>query len=165
MDSGPLALQVHRHIGDVVSLKTLAAWELALHQRAFGEDRLVVATAGRDGHLLGLAHCPMSDPPEMGLNECLRALDFGGPVAAVAYSDEPVERGIPADPLLLRFFRARAAAADQGIHLVDWITCGRKLIRSLKYAAVADAPWWDLPAAPVRSDAPPGWDNRSLTLA
>jgi hypothetical protein len=119
--------------------------ELALDQRAFGPNRLVVATANRRGRVLGLAHCLMPEPPEAGLPCCLDLLRSEATAAAVAYSDEPVKNGPVSPELALRFFRARATASDHGVHLVDWIMCDGEMMLSLKFGLIEGAAWWDLP--------------------
>jgi hypothetical protein len=128
-----------------VSLSGSGALELALDQRAFGPDRLVVATADRRGRVLGLAHCLLPEPPEAGLPCCLDLLKSEATVAAVAYSDEPVKAGPVSPELSLRFFIARATASDHGVHLVDWIICDGEMMRSLKFGLMEGATWWDLP--------------------
>jgi hypothetical protein len=50
--------------------------------------------------------------------------------AAVAYSDEPVKSGRVSPELALRFFRARAAASDHGVYLVDWLTFDGEMMQS-----------------------------------
>jgi hypothetical protein len=121
------------------------ALALAVDQRVFGRHQLLVATAERAGRFIGLAHCGMPDPPEAGLLACLDLLRSDGTAAAVAYSDEPVKDGPVSSELALRFFSARAAAADQGVHLLDWMICDGKMIRSLKFGLIAGATWWDVP--------------------
>jgi hypothetical protein len=118
-------------------------WSFALDQRAFGPRRLLVATARGDGGLIGLAHCEQIDPPEMGLKCCIAALDDAVP-AAVAYSDEPVGPEPPTG-LEERFAAARGAAAQFGVHLVDWFMCDDIRIRSTRMTLPNHGDWWDLP--------------------
>jgi hypothetical protein len=121
------------------------ALELAVDQRVFGRYQLLVATADRAGRFLGLAHCGMPEPPEAGLPACLDLLRSDATAAVVAYSDDAVQDGPVSPELALRFFRARAAAADQGVHLLDWIICDGRMIRSLKFGLIEGATWWDVP--------------------
>jgi hypothetical protein len=97
-----------------MDLNSSRAMEMALDQRAFGRHQLLVVTADRAGRALGLAHCPMFEPPEGALLCCLDALDSDATAAAVAYSDEPVEGGPVSNELAYRFVSARVTAAEQG---------------------------------------------------
>ncbi|HEX4863154.1 MAG TPA: hypothetical protein VFV02_03725 [Acidimicrobiales bacterium] len=131
-------------VGDL-ELTCANAFKLAVEQRAFGSQRLVVAGADRDCRFLGLVHCPITDQPELALEYCIGALESDGLAAAVAYSDEPIRLGVGSSDLAVRFFRRRAAAADHGVHLVDWMFCDTKYVLSLKYRLIENARWWDLP--------------------
>lgn len=93
--------------------------------------------------LLSIAHCQRTDPPEVGLRSCLAVLN-DGPVAAIAYSDEPVEVDPPSD-LNERFVAARNAAAEFGVHLIDWIMCDDTLLRSMRCTIGTPSDWWDIP--------------------
>ncbi len=150
MEDQTIVVDGFRCEDDSIDLSGSGALELALDQRAFGANRLVVATANRRGRILGLAHCLMPEPPEAGLPCCLDLLKSEGTAAAVAYSDEPVGRGPVSPELLLRFFRARATASDLGVHLVDWIICDGEMMRSLKFGLIEGATWWDLPKGQPR---------------
>lgn len=125
-------------------LATVDAWSIALDQRAFGPRRLLVVTATADGRMLGLAHCEQTDPPEMALRCCLRTLDDGA-AAAVAYSDERVDAAPPPPGWATRFATARRAAAECGVHLVDWLQCDDILCRSMRFALEEVDEWWDVP--------------------
>jgi len=96
---------------------------------------------------MGLAHCRMFEPPGDALLCCLDALRTDATAAAVAYSDEPVEGGPVSVDLTYRFVSARATAAEQDVHLVDWIICDDTMISSLKFGLIEGATWWDLPNA------------------
>jgi hypothetical protein len=101
--------------------------------------------------MLSLAHCERTDPPELAFMCCLDTLDDGAR-AAVAYSDEMMREGPPAGELLERFFAARAAALERGVHLVDWIVCDDLMIRSIKlgrasYGQDDETDWWDVPTS------------------
>jgi hypothetical protein len=119
-------------------------WSLALDQRAFGPRRLLVAFADRVGRLRSLAHTPRSNPPELGLAYCIDHMGRDA-AAAVAYCDEPVSWGPPPPDLGLRFALARAIAAEQGVHLVDWIACDDDKFRSTRLAIDGGTEWWDVP--------------------
>jgi hypothetical protein len=134
-----------------LDLSASGAMELALDQRAFGRHQLVVATADRTGRALGIAHCRMPVSPEGGLLCCLDTLRSDATAAAIAYSDEPVEGGPVSNELAYRLISARATAADQGVHLVDWIISDGRMIRSLKFGLIEGATWWDLPRGPAES--------------
>lgn len=129
--------------GDKFDLSGDDALRFALDQRAFGPRRLLVLTAREDGQVIGLAHCERIDPPEVGLKCCLAALDDGA-AAAIAYSDEPVGLDDPPD-LEERFAAARDAAAESGVHLVDWIVCDDIHLRSMRCTLEDPDEWWDLP--------------------
>ncbi len=126
-----------------LDLSTLDAWSLALDQRTFGRQQLVVVTARLDGGVLGLAHCGLTDPPELALVWCLETLDDGA-AAAIAYSDEPVAPD-PPPGLEERFVTARVAAGEHGVHLVDWMLCDDGQIRSMRLTLEGCDEWWDLP--------------------
>lgn len=128
---------------DTLDLRS-EAWSLALDQRAFGPRRLVVAFGDADGSMRSLAHVERLDPPEDGLDACIRHLGLGSAVA-VAFCDEPVEWGPPPEELAARFARAREIAASWNVHLVDWIACDDQLFRSCRFALDEDTAWWDLP--------------------
>lgn len=120
-------------------------WGLALDQRAFGPRRLVVAVADANDRLLGLAHTPRLEVPELAIGPCIQHIGAGARLA-IAYCDEPVDRhGLPPD-LAERFALARQAAADHGVHLVDWIACDDDCFRSTRFALGVEADdWWDAP--------------------
>jgi hypothetical protein len=120
-------------------------WGFALDQRAFGPRQLVVVTARGDGAVVGLAHCDQTELPELALKCCLAALDDGA-AAAVAYSDEPVSTDRPIG-LRDRLDRARVAAREFGVHLVDWIMCDDTQMRSIRFALEDCDQWWDAPDA------------------
>ena len=127
------------------------AVSLVLDQRAFGPRRLVVAFSTRTGRMLGLAHAPMTDPPDLALEACCDHVG-GGAAAAVAYSDEPVAWEPPPDDTAARFAQARTVCGWFGIHLVDWFCCDDINVRLMKMAAGASSEgdeWWDVPAAPL----------------
>ena len=128
---------------DLLDLRT-EAWAIALDQRAFGPRRLLVAFGDADGTLRRLAHTERLDPPEDGLDACIRSLGLGSEVA-VAFCDEEVVNGPPPDDLEDRFARAREIADHWGVHLVDWIACDDQLFRSSRFALDADTEWWDAP--------------------
>lgn len=123
------------------------AWSLALDQQAFGPGRILVATADRAGHLLGIAHTTKTDPPHFALACCLEHTFRNGivPDAAVVLNDEPVEWGPPPAELKLRFVTSRELCAQFGVHLVDWFCCdaASELIRSSRMAVDPDSEWWD----------------------
>lgn len=121
-------------------------WALALDQRAFGPRRLVVAFADASGRTRSLAHAPRPDPPELALAPCVAHLGRGA-AAAVAFCDEPVTDGPLPVLSVIRFRWARAVAALASIHLVDWIACDDRLVRSVRFALEPDAEWWDVPGA------------------
>ncbi len=147
MHQQTIVVEGFQNTGDGPDLSDVAAIEFALDQRAFGRERLVVAGTDRRGTLVGLVHCPMTDPVETSFECCLDQLRDFGAEAAVAYSDEPVEKGSITAELRNRFGRTRAIAAVFGIHLVDWIQCGDTRIQSLKFGSSEDATWWDVPGA------------------
>jgi hypothetical protein len=122
------------------------ALAIALDQRVFGPRMLIVASAERDGTVVRINYTGMTDPPELGLTACLDAPGLDA-VAAVAYSDEPVAEGPPPPELAERFLTARAVAAVNRIHLVDWWLCDDTNFRSMKWSAAAgdDPDWWDVP--------------------
>ncbi len=127
----PLHLTIvegYRYTGGKYDLSTDDRWRITLAQRAFGPRRLLVVTARSDGIVIGFAHCEQTDPPELALTCCLETLDDGA-AAAIAYSDEQVTDEPPAD-LRERFDTARAAAAEFGVQLLDWIACDDIYIRS-----------------------------------
>lgn len=153
--------------GTAFDLAKHDAWQFAFEQRVFGPEQLLVVTARPDGQVISLAHCDLTEPPEMALKCCLATLDDGA-AAAVAYSDEPVGFDLPPG-LAERFAIARATARQFGVHLVDWMLCDDTEIRSMRFTLEAveeiDA-WWEVPAgeAPDRGsqnpDRRPGqtWD-------
>jgi hypothetical protein len=118
-------------------------WSFALDQRAFGPRRLVVAFADADGGFRGLAYARRTDPPEAALAPCIQHLGRGA-AAAIAYCDEPVDDGPPAEDLGARFRVARAIAASYGVQLVDWIACDDQMFRSSQLALYPGAPWWQI---------------------
>ncbi|MCU4185894.1 hypothetical protein K6U06_16105 [Acidiferrimicrobium sp. IK] len=123
-------------------------WSLALDQRAFGPRRLIVCCTDRDGRVLGMAHTGRTDPPELALGPCLAHIGAGAS-AAVAFCDELLSVGPPPPDLGPRFAAARAIAHHHGIHLVDWIACDDRLLRSARFALQPDTEaegWWDVPA-------------------
>lgn len=122
------------------------AWSFALDQRAFGPRRLLVVFTSADGGAISLAHAPRSDPPEAGLEPCIRRVGLGA-VAAVAFCDEPVVDGPPPVDLADRFATARSVAAVWGVHLVDWFACDDDLVRSSRCALDPGKGWWDAPSA------------------
>jgi hypothetical protein len=140
-------VQGFRFSGIDVNMSAGDAWSFALDQRCFGPRRLIVVTARSDGRVLGLAHCEQTDPPEMGLKCCLACLDDGA-AAAVAYSDERVEPEPPGD-LDYRFRIGRAAAAEFGVFLVDWIMCDDLYVRSMRFVLEKPDDWWDIPVRTV----------------
>lgn len=119
-------------------------WSMALDQRAFGPRRLVVAFSDADGAVLSLAHVERTDPPEDGLDPCIRHLGLNA-AAAVAFCDEPVSIGPPPSDVAPRFAAARRIAAGWGVHLVDWFACDDDIIRSSKLAGASTGDWWDVP--------------------
>jgi hypothetical protein len=119
-------------------------WGFALDQRAFGPRKLVVAFADRDGRFTGLAYTDRTSPPETALAVCIDYLGADAD-AAVALCDEPVSWGPPPADVGDRLARARAAAADLGVHLVDWIACDDQLFCSFKLAVEPGGEWWDVP--------------------
>jgi hypothetical protein len=139
---------VHRGHGQELNIRE-DWWSVALDQRVFGPRRLLVAFAERDGNVISLAHTERLDPPEDGLDPCIRHLGLGA-VAAVAFCDEPVPSAPPPDDLAERFAHARAVAADWGVHLVDWIACDDELYRSTRMALGLEDmdDWWDVPPVP-----------------
>lgn len=135
---------VHRGgLGDSFNLHT-DAWSLALDQRAFGPRRLMVAFADIDGNVISIAHTERLDPPEDGLDPCIRHLGVGA-VLAIAFCDEAVADGPPPDDLRRRFFEATSIAASSGVHLVDWVACDDYLFRSSRLAIFPDEEWWSVP--------------------
>jgi hypothetical protein len=64
-----------------------------------------------------------------------------------------VREGRAAPELEARFFAARAAALERGVHLVDWIICDDLMMRSIKLGLDSDAEdddemdWWDVPTS------------------
>lgn len=129
---------------DRLNLRT-DAWSIALEQRAFGPRRLMVAFASADGDVRSVAHTARLDPPEDGLDPCIRSLGLGSRLA-VAFCDEMVVEGPPPDDLAERFLRARAIAASWNIHLLDWVACDDQLFRSSRLAICPEETWWDLPS-------------------
>lgn len=122
MECEPLVVSGWRYeVGDL-ELTCARAFKLAVEQRAFASQRLVDVGADRDGRFLGLVRCPITDQPELALGCCIETLECDGLAAVVAYSDEPIGLGLASSDLALCFFRRRAAAADYGVHLVDWRT-------------------------------------------
>jgi hypothetical protein len=119
-------------------------WSFALDQRAFGPGRLVVAFTDRSGRLRSLAHARRTDPPEAALAACIRRLGAGA-AAAVAFCDERVVEGPPPTSVVVAFARARWAAANHGIHLVDWIACDDSALQSTRLALDPHGEWWDVP--------------------
>src|SRR5687767_12260890 len=86
------------------------AMGFALDQRAFGPRRLLVAFTEADGRLRAIAHTRRTDPIEIALRGCLEHLGRGA-AAAVAFNDEPVHDGPPADDLAERFWLWRLMCA------------------------------------------------------
>ena len=145
MECEPLVVTGWRYeVGDL-ELTCADAFKLAVEQRMFGSQRLVVAGADRNCRFLGLVHCLMTEQPEIALGYCIETLDCEGLAAVVAYSDEPIGLGLASSDLALSFFRRRAAGADHGVHLVDWMFCDGKYVLSLKYQLIKNPTWWDLP--------------------
>lgn len=119
-------------------------WSIALDQRAFGPRRLLVAFSHRSGRLLGIAHAPRTEPPEVAFACCVDRLGRGA-AAAIVYCDEPVSEGPPPPALEARFHSARAVCARQGVHLVDWIMCDDQVFRSIRLGFDSAAEWWNVP--------------------
>jgi hypothetical protein len=136
----------YRCTGDDLDLSSDDAWGLALDQRAFGPRRLLVVTAREDGRVLGLAHCQRTDPPELALTCCLDLLDDGTATAAIAYSDEPVAPEPPPD-IRQRLEVARMAAAEYGVHLIDWVMCDDINFRSARFTLDEPEHRWARPGA------------------
>jgi len=126
---------------------------IALDQRAFGPQRLMVAFAAVDGRFLALTYTERTAPIEPALRACLLhfdALGRGGEghVAAVALCDEAVHAGPPPPQFTTTFERAKDIAQQHGVHLVDWIACDDDLFRCARMRTFrpADEPgWWDVP--------------------
>jgi len=117
-------------------------WSFALDQRAFGPRRLLVAFADEDGRFRGLAHTERTDPPELALAACLEV--YGATTgAAIAFCDEAVVDGPPAEGLAEAFAVARAVAEEAGVRLVDWMACDDQLFRSARLALFPDVPYWE----------------------
>ena len=143
MKRDPLIVTGWRYdVGDL-ELTCANAFKLAVEQRMFGSQRLVVAGADRDCRFLGLVHCPMTDQVESALPCCIETLESEDLAAVVAYTDEPMTLA-PSD-LAKLFFLRRAAAADQGVHLLDWMFCDGMYVLSLKYRLIENPRWWDIP--------------------
>jgi hypothetical protein len=139
-------VDAYHYAGADLDLSTDDAWSFALDQRAFGPRRFLLVTALQDGRVVGIAHCERTEPPEVALKCCLATLDDGA-AAAVAYSDEPVALDPPPD-LTERLDAARVVAAEEGVHLVDWIMCDDTQMRSMRLTLEEPAEWWDLPFSP-----------------
>jgi hypothetical protein len=120
------------------------AWGIALDQRAFGPRRLVVAFGDCDGRMRYLAHVRRTDPPELGLEPCIRLVGQGMALA-IAFCDERVVEGPPPPDVADRFAYAQSIADEYGIHLVDWIACDSLAFRSFRLALHPDEPWWNVP--------------------
>jgi hypothetical protein len=140
-----IIVEGYAYVGDELDLRGNDFWGLALDQRAFGPQRLVVVTAGSNGAAIGLAHCERTEPPELALKCCLHTLNDGA-AAVVAYSDEPVSADPPIG-LGDRLDAARAAAREFGVHLVDWVMCDDDQMRSMRFTLEDCNPWWDAPDA------------------
>lgn len=120
-------------------------WSLALDQRAFGPRRLVVALADPSGRLVGLAHTPRLEVPELAIGPCIGHVGAGASLA-IAYCDEPIDREAIPDDVGPRFALAREVASGHGVHLVDWIACDDDCFRSTRLAlGVEPDDWWDAP--------------------
>jgi hypothetical protein len=117
---------------------------IALDQRYFGPRRLLVAFADRDGRARAIAAATRTDPIDFALRACIQHLG-ARTSAAIAFNDETVENGPPADELGNRFWGWQEMCRASGIHLVDWISCDDQLFRSTKLALRPDDEWWDVP--------------------
>lgn len=152
-DPDLLIVEGYRIYDSGVDLSSTDAFRIALEQRAFGPRQLLVVTARFDGQANGLAHCDQTEPPEAALECCLDILDDvnagDGATAAVAYSDERVGSNAPPG-LAARFAAARNAAAECGVHLVDWMMCDDTEPRSMRFTIEAIDEWWDVPRTGVR---------------
>ena len=125
------------------------AWSMAMDQQVFGPGNMLVGTADRAGHLLGIAYTRTTDPLSLGLACCLEH-SFNSalpPEAAIIFNDEPLQMEPPPDDLGARFEALRETAAAFGVHLVDWFACDAKteFIRSTRIALGTHRPWWDVP--------------------
>jgi hypothetical protein len=123
-------------------------WSFALDQRAFGPRKVWVAFADEDGTFRGLAYTARTDPPDVAFDACLQYLGAGA-ATAIAFCDQPVTDGPPAQEDIDLFRRAQAIATAYGIRLVDWIACDDDKFRS--HRAPIGRPgelgdeWWDAP--------------------
>lgn len=125
----------------------------ALDQRAFGPRKLLTAFADADGRFRGLVYAERTDPPLIALRASLDYLGIDA-VAAVVFCDEPVTDQPVTPAFLQRFEEARAAAAEYGVHLVDWFGCDDELFwaaRLRTYRVEEQPDWWDVPPRAPRS--------------
>jgi hypothetical protein len=159
-DQSTTIVEGYHYTGDDLDLSGPDFWSFALDQRAFGPRQLLVVTARCDGAVLGLAHCELTEPPELALKCCLDTLDDGAAVA-VAYSDEPVSADPPIG-LRYRLVAARVAARELGVHLVDWVMCDDMQMRSLHITLEGRNHWWDAPDdGPISTTPPHQADSRN----
>jgi hypothetical protein len=140
----PHSVVVDGYVADDCDLslhRSQHVWALALDQRVFGPRRLIVAFGAADGRLVGLAHTPRVNPPELTLGFCFEYfLDRADADQAIAYCDEPVRRGPMSPRLVARWGFARAIAEHHGIELLDWIACDDQEFRSARLAAACHRP-------------------------
>jgi hypothetical protein len=149
----------YHYTGDDLDLSGTDYWGFSLDQRTFGPRQLLVVTARSDGAVLDLAHCAQTELPELALKCCLAALDDGAAVA-VAYSDEQVSADPPVG-LRDRLDRARVAAREYGVHLVDWIMCDDSQVRSMRITLDECDHLWDTrDAGPQSAITPRQADSR-----
>lgn len=148
MESDEVVVTGWRYDSKELELNYANAFKLAaIAHRLCGPLQLMVAGANRDRRLLGLVHCSITDEPDLGLGYCVDTLEqkCNGPTAILVYSDEQICPRMTSMELALCFFRRRAAAADLGVHLIDWMICDGKSVLSLKYTVLENPTWWDLP--------------------